>query len=66
MIHCKEETVEREGRSHLLAQGLPNALTDQDWTNPTHFNLGVITRDLFHLFPYNILKNLTGRSLEVS
>lgn len=44
MIYFKGEIVEIEGRSHLLAQGLPNALTDQD------FNLGVITRDLFHLF----------------
>ncbi|KAH7242804.1 hypothetical protein BKA59DRAFT_400407 [Fusarium tricinctum] len=63
------ETVEREGRSHLLAPGLPDVLTDQDWTNPNHFNLNIMTTDLFNFFPFNLstpIKHSTGSSLEFS
>jgi hypothetical protein len=63
------ETVEREGRSHLLAPGLPDVLTDQDWTNPNHFNLNIMTTDLFNFFPFDLstpIKHSTGSSLEFS
>ncbi|KAF4343796.1 C6 zinc finger domain protein [Fusarium beomiforme] len=44
----------KENRQGSLAPGLQNTLMDQDWTNPSHFNLNVMTTDLFNFFPLNM------------
>ncbi|KPA36176.1 c6 zinc finger protein [Fusarium langsethiae] len=51
MIFLTEDTGTEDDRSYPLAQ---NALMAQDWTNSTHFNLNVMTTDLFNFFPLDI------------
>lgn len=45
------ETGTQGDRSHSLLRGLVDILSDQDWTNPSHFNFNVMTTDLFNYFP---------------
>jgi hypothetical protein len=61
MIFLTDDLGTEDNRSQSLAPGLPNAMTDQDWKNSAHFNLNVMTTDLFNFFPLGMTTPM-GRS----
>ncbi|KAG8664947.1 uncharacterized protein FPOAC1_012924 [Fusarium poae] len=69
MILLTDDVGTEDNRSHSFAPGLPNTFANQDWTSSTHFNLDVMTTDLFNFFPLVMTTPMgyaTGDSTDVS
>ncbi|CAF3560025.1 unnamed protein product [Fusarium graminearum] len=69
MILLTDDVGTEENRSHQLMPGLPNTMVDQDWTSSAHFNLNVMTTDLFNFFPLDMTKPMNhavGDSVQMS
>ncbi|VTO93812.1 unnamed protein product [Fusarium graminearum] len=69
MILLTDDVGTEENRSHQLMPGLPNTMVDQDWTSSAHFNLNVMTTDLFNFFPLDMttpMNHAVGDSVQMS
>ncbi|RGP62686.1 c6 zinc finger domain-containing protein [Fusarium sporotrichioides] len=68
MILLSEGNGTEDNRSNPIAPGFPDTVIDQDWTNSAHFNLNVMTTDLFNFFPLDMttpLNHAVGDSVQM-
>ncbi|RGP71231.1 c6 zinc finger domain-containing [Fusarium longipes] len=69
MILLTDDIGNEDNRSHSFASGMQNTFADQDWTSAAHFNLDVMTTDLFNFFPLDMTTPMgpaTGNSTDAS